>query len=1079
MSSSMPDPLFQDWAEDRELQRLESEIENAGDVERNELSSLERFEEEQQGHRNQNAQLLKSVADYAHQGILETLGAGALSPANSLAAIVKADLETTDGPIEPASHRRSSIGKPIGHVEEIVSSKPRSDSSVGGLWRHIVSLLTLTREQKILVRNAVILSAALVFPFFEQVRDLASGTGLLIPIYALILALRPLNDTCLGIEGQQFMSFVLMWPFVVAYAIFMVAVTAQNLTGFMILFGIGVLLIFLVGLTYPTCMLAILLQTITFSVQSLSVWKVYNLEPAARPFHEALLILGGATFGMAIPFCLHMFGALVIFPWSSIQSTHQILSNRYTTYGTLLRRLRPIFAKVAVETLDPSSESGEGDLDPELLRKLTEARQAEISSILLVQKWMGLTLLETRFHGRGDGLRYLERYDQGLTISRIAGAAADDLLNHQEERRNIGPAARKVDQAREKARFLEQEAQAEIETDVAEINQRRLERKRIPVLLYEINLLLELGAHRLSSLAGLPPSPKDAETQTKRTNTLALLEREQEALSRLATELEELMVTWMRRYLQTTALRTLASMERKNREACFHRTTLTSYVLELLRLVRAQEEAWTSLREETSRQREDDWRHEWSLTFPFQDDFLASYYSTTRAHFYVKDTRFRSRFENAYASFFTSGRWKMAFKFALGTSLLTLPGLLDPSYLLFSSVQLLNAVFAFQVILFKTQTGLVIERTAHRLLGVTLGYVVAGVIWELACIGSCAAIHQWIFYAAEIVALAFYLWAKAAYPQYGYVVFAAFRTIVSLAVVFSSSETPSTITVWREGGFILVSTLIGAAGALLLALFLWPTSGRSLIRATLSQSFHDFVLLFEQVLTERYEHPDTSEVLPQVAAFEHQIASTLHVDIALQLRSAQLESMQRLAFDVPHEDYVKAVQSTRRVWHSLWKLHHLGGVRMQALLQPQPQHGADLGLQPETARLFFSMHRWLTSAFSTAAARLGSQQKDSMPVLRPVAATPHLLREMLQDFLTRAFRDEAFYNCVLASQDLGFMANMLFMADSMQDISYALDDVFTFIEHFLQKPMYADRLRAAEQARFDVFASPSLEIHVE
>lgn len=1054
---SVPDPVFQEWKEDRRLRKLESELEIAGDEERDELSNLERSEEV--------GRLMESIEDYAKTGIEEALGEP-YSPGSSMASLPPPEIITVD-------HKENKLQETPQQQQRRRKNESTAKASVQPpKEKKRKPIFELTRLHKILIRNSVVLVISLIFPYFEVIRSLAEGTSLFIPIYCLILALRPLNDTCIGVEIQQTLSYIVLWPFLVAYSIFMFAVTGTNLAGYMILFAIGILLTFMIGLKYPTSMLSILLQAITFSVQHISIWKVNNLEVVDEPFHRSLLILGGATFGTTIPYMLHCLGALVIFPWTSIASTQQILNNRFTGYGILLRRLRPVYAQVAAQTLDPTQDSGQVNISPVLLKKLVDARKAEINSIVLAQKWLGQTLLETRFLCNGDGLRYLERYDASLTITRIARSAASDMLNYFDECSAKGSDLTYTDSLRKKATFLEQEVQAMIQMDQSEIERRQTERRRIPIIINEINLLLELGAHRFALLSSLPPSARDSHIE--REKAIMMLDREQQVLDRLARELEDLMITWMERYLRSTAAKTMESA-RMNKEAIFHRTTLTSYVLVLLKLVKTQKELGVQFKSETMGQHED-WKREWSITFPFQDMFLTSYYASERKAFYVKTPYWSTRVEERCLNFFSSMIWKMGLKFSLGTTLLVLPGLLPDSYSLFSSVQLLNAVFAFQVILFKTQTGLVIERTAHRLIGVTLGYIFAGVIWELACIGGCTADnHEWIFYGAEVFALAIYLYVKTVLPQFGYVVFAALRTLVSLSVVFLQATEPTQVDVWVEGGYILASTLMGAAGALVLALFVWPTTGRALIRETLSQSYHDFNILFEHVLTERYEQPlMLDRVLPQVAAFEHGIAYSLFVNISPQLRSADLESKQRLNFDVPHEHYVKAVESTQRVWHSLWKLHHLGGI---CIFMSDEKGHMTSNMRPETARSFYTAHRWLTSAFSSAAARLGSKQRESMPVLRPIAATPHLLREVLQDFLTLAFRDEEFFNSLLASKNLAVMSNMLFLADCFQDISYALNDVYTFMEYFLHKPIYAQRLRDAEQASFDRYAaSPEIVV---
>mmetsp|Transcript_12702 Transcript_12702/g.24643 ORF Transcript_12702/g.24643 Transcript_12702/m.24643 type:complete len:1085 (-) Transcript_12702:66-3320(-) len=1080
--------MFQDWSQDLDALALQEELDDAVDVELEELVNLEEnIESGEQDVLQQVTQYARTclkeamkhepygpITPYSSPGLHPQQSPVAIPPISAIGGELNLNLERGEDGGKFGSGR--SLGSPPS--EDSKSTKKRGftrhRSTAELSKRHLTltgKLPGLTRLQMILIRDAIVTTIALLMPFLSRVRDISQGSSILTPIFVLILALRPLNNTCIGVEVQQVLSFVFTWPLFYAWSCFMIAVGTSNLGVFMFLFGLATMFGMLALLSNNFTTLCVVLESITFTLIQINIWRTYNfkgLTDEDTKFRTSIDILDGATFSISLPYFLHFVGAVMIFPWQATKPARNSLNNRYCSYAKLLRRLRPVYDRIAVYTLDPTAQETPFSIPADLLDKLAEARAQEVASIQVAQNWLGNALLETRFGLGGRGMAYVSRYEQSLSITRCARSAATDLLTKLERsytraRSNLDEAEEELEQ--EKALFLEREATEEFQLEKAELDRKVRERRRIPLLITQINLLLEIGAHRLAILSSSEPGDK-SEVET-RANAFTMLAREQVFLDKLGGELYELGLSWMGRYLRMHASRG-HDTHRPNQRMIFKRTKLAAYILVLLKLTKLNKNAWTALStEDHSKSRS--WLREWILTVPFPRRFLSSIDVVRRESFYTPILGCIPRSEDMLVNFLSSTLWKVSFKFALGTTLLALPGVLESSYQWYSSVQLTNAVFTFQVILFKTQTGLVIERTLQRLLGLILGFITIGVAWELACIRGCDSdSHKWILYAAEVLSIALYLYVRTAHSQYGYIGFAGFRTIVSLSVVFAETESPTRVLVWTQGSYVVASSLVGAAVALVLALFIWPSSGRSMIRDSLCEAYQDFIVLFEQILTERYDHPeDMGRELPKITSFEDRIARNLYGDMTPMLRSAQLETWQHINFDAPHELYLKAVISTRRIWHSLWKLHHLGGIYVY--LRDKDGNAA-VTMQPTTARDIFAVNRWLTSAFAVVAARFGTKRRDAMPVLRPVAATPHVLQEILQDFLSRAYNDDVFLDRILASRDLSLMCNLPLLNDSLVDISYALDDLFTFMERFLRKPLYADRLRTSERLSFDIYS---------
>lgn len=1068
MGEKAPNPLFQEWAEEQESQRLESKIQEAGEEETGQLLELKRDESEEDWLRHVDEYVKKCLEDMA-----------APLPAH--------DLKTDSHDLERGQSSRISTadnigGQTKGGKDSSNTDKPRPTRTKvrGGQPR--CNLCSLSRPSKVLVRNAITTAIATMLPFFAKITSLTYNTSLLIGIFALVLALRPIHLTTLGHEHQQVILFVILWPFFYVWSLFMIGIAAHNLVGFVWLLLAGVVGSNLLGNLFPSSIMTMINMTITFSVIHVQVWKIYNFEDFEDPFKESNIALGGATFGLALSFFVHYACSLLVFPWSSIPPARDSLRTRYISYATTLRRLRPVYDRIANHTLSPSTSSTPLRLEPALVHALREAHEQEAASIPLAQKWVGSAILETRFLFNGNGLRYLRRYNDTLGLSRNARHAAADIINHEND--FLESADSIFNSENSPADSYEQNRTKDwIDSDVEseEIANQRMhdltqpgtstndvyvsheeERKRIPELIAKINLLLELGAHRMAQLAKTRATPS-ADVDIKE-RMLRYLDREQAVLESLSGELNKLAVNWMERYLRSHAVKAFSNIVLD--KTFFRRTKLVSYVLILIKLVKAQHEVIGSFKQE----REyipGGARREWAMTFPFHDSIIPTLYPSSKENMYEPMGRL-DKLEHGAMNFFADLPWKLAFKTGLGTTLLVLPGLLSSFYEVYSTVALVNAVFTFQITIFKTQAGLVIERVFHRLTGVACGAILISAGWEAACANGCKDPNtKWILYAFEIAALSFYMWMKTAIPKHGYIGYATVRTMVSISVEFVIDDNPADIDIWRYAGYVIASSAIGALGATVLSLFLWPTNGRIFLRETLAKSYHDFVLICEQVLTDRYEHPDVLDSMrPDVAAFEHNVARALYVESGINLRAAHLESMQHYNFDAPFELYAKAVTSTQHIWQALWKLNHLGGLRIYSI--DYEGHPAKT-MHTKTARVFFAAHRWLTQTFVGISAQLRNPKRDSLPVLRPIVASPFLLNEMLQDSIGRAYNDEVFLDHIVSSRDLALMLNLPLMTECFHDIGNALDSLYEFLDAFLRKPKYADRLRSAEFRSYDVY----------
>ncbi|GBG27043.1 Hypothetical Protein FCC1311_032662 [Hondaea fermentalgiana] len=1044
MRDAASEQLFQDWNEEEERRLQESELDEAGVEERAQLLDVKQHEDDDKW--------LEHVDAYAKRCLMEM--ASPLSPSPSRSSDLEKGSHASSN--QPQQEKRSAV---------TLRKKPHARTSS--------SCLNLTLIQKVTIRNFITASIALMLPFFEVIQSLTYNTSLMIPILTLILMLRPAHMTAYGNEAHQILVLIVSWPCFFAWSLVIIAASPHNIIGYLILFSLGVFVGFLVATRNPSILMILLGPIITYSIIHMYVFQIYNFYDYEDPFKEALLALGGATFGIAAAFGLNWLCSLLIFPWSMIKDARQGLSNRYTSYATLLRRLRPVYDRIALHALDPSADASRTFVSEELIDAVADARNKEIQSIVVSQRCVSAAILETRFFFNGDGLTYVQRHHTTLNLTRNARSSAAEIANHRED--FLGPpgaesALQKMLEQRDL--FMRQDAvqEAAIEEQEDEDARQRLKlaRERIPMLITKLNLLLELGAHRMATLAGLRPS--DRSQDALRDKMLSYLKRELVAMDALGAELENLAVSWMELYLRAHAVK---AFEGPSNATFLKRTRIISYVLVLLKLVREQKLIVAEFEKEKTPTLGAA-KREWALTFPANDTVVPTLHPSSREEMYASFPTRIARWEHELLTLCGSNPWKISLKFAFGTVMMVLPAMTDPFYKIYSSIQAVNAVFAFQVVLFRSQTGLVVERVVHRLLGIIVGAIILGVAWELSCINGCLDPNRkWIIYGIEIFCLFFYLWFKAKWPLQGYMGYAAMRTLASMSTRFVSADDPGLVDVWEQAGFVIASSAVGAFGALLLSIVIWPTSGRFMLREAIATSFHDFMLLTESVLNDRYNEPSKIDTMtPQVSAFEHQIARRLYMDTVVMLRSMQLETMQRINFDAPSELYSLAVQCSQEIWQSLWKLNHLGGVHIYL---KDAEGRRTRTMHPHTARVFFAANRWLTSCFASIASQLNAPRRDSAPVLRPLVATPKLLNEMLDDFVGRAYRDETFLEHVVSSRDLALMLNLPLLADCLHDISISLDKLYGFMETYLRTPVYAESLRDAEGVSLDLYVSPKTQ----
>jgi hypothetical protein len=436
--------------------------------------------------------------------------------------------------------------------------------------------------------------------------------------------------------------------------------------------------------------------------------------------------------------------------------------------------------------------------------------------------------------------------------------------------------------------------------------------------------------------------------------------------------------------------------------------------------------------------------------------------------------------------------FKVALKFSFGTTLISLLSYLPATYATFGDIQLFQGIFAFQVILYRLYLGLVFERTFQRLAGVCVGYLYLGVCWEFVQQIAQSAWNGWLLFVLGVPLVWLYVWIIKAKPRIGYIGFAFVRTyavLVGPLLLEAAGESPESLKdgYWVYGAWALLSTLIGAILAVSLGILVWPTSGRKSLKLVLANIYRDFILVTEGAILYNYYRPSKKNAAeygsgwkecPELSLAESHLAIKVHTDTGILLRAAQLESIEYTAFDATVTEYTRAVQCTKKLWHALWKLHHIGGLRLltsselSTLALPKwGEQQKHLSMNYGTLRLNLGMHRLFTSAFSTVACTLMSTDpENALPVLDPVVASPSLLAEMLHDFLVQCYSDEELMKSLVASRDLDLLANLIIFRDVVLDIGESLKGMYQFIRMFSLDPVFGESLQDADDTTFSRYA---------
>ena len=359
----------------------------------------------------------------------------------------------------------------------------------------------------------------------------------------------------------------------------------------------------------------------------------------------------------------------------------------------------------------------------------------------------------------------------------------------------------------------------------------------------------------------------------------------------------------------------------------------------------------------------------------------------------------------------------------------------------------------------------------------------------VACLGGCTALAGWSLYLLLLPPVALFLLVKD--KAWGYLGYASLKMIITLI-----SQNPPSGQFSLQGGLILAFSFFGGCLALLVGLFIHAETGDQSLRRIVTSLMDDYALLYERIVDARYFHePEEGEakggcgcgctcrtgsgagagtetgsptVCPSTAIelAEAFLSKRAFVDTQLPLRAVALENMAHAGAVVPL-DSVRVVRAVQTIWRCIWTLHHLLAPVSSESRDAAARHEQTTIANLNSARGRLNLDRLLGTAFALLFAQLDARRYRSGPVLRPVAAEPSLLAELLNDYVAACLLDHDFVQVVLASSSTRILSHCLLLFDTWIDCSHALTTIFDYAECYQRTLKFAKRLRAADLAVFE------------
>jgi len=221
---------------------------------------------------------------------------------------------------------------------------------------------------------------------------------------------------------------------------------------------------------------------------------------------------------------------------------------------------------------------------------------------------------------------------------------------------------------------------------------------------------------------------------------------------------------------------------------------------------------------------------------------------------------------NVFIANFVNPSLLIALKLVVGSILLSIPSITNWH----SDINFLHVQFTYWVVLYRLDSGYVLFRVMERVGGVFLGYVYFGLAYGI-CYGVFGAQlidHEWVLALLMIPVLLSHLWIANNHYTYTYASFALLRTYTSIQYAIVDQQ-PSASDCWRYGGYVTLSTIIGALAAVIMNFVYQPSTSSKRMLLLLSNVFYNLSLMTENIILHRYSDSGVSSQVNLAETVSH------------------------------------------------------------------------------------------------------------------------------------------------------------------------------------------------------------------
>mmetsp|Transcript_4058 Transcript_4058/g.5954 ORF Transcript_4058/g.5954 Transcript_4058/m.5954 type:complete len:965 (+) Transcript_4058:173-3067(+) len=884
-----------------------------------------------------------------------------------------------------------------------------------------------TRTNQIVFRDTLNLLTCLGIAYAPPIRDFVGHASVpLVAVLSIVSTLLPQSFSSVGAAVNYSFSVLLGCTIAISLGYFAVAAYPHNSGAYLATYFIFILFFMTMGQEYPKRLkLPVAFMCIVLGVVYSEGYRIFNFEPSLTNKQERWDVynqaIKGVVISIIIPMAVLVVYALVIFPWFVLDGLKGKLKTLWENEGKVLTEYdRVLCLRLnALRCFDGDIKDGQPDEimgnrkgvgnnppvkeDENMLGELEKLAKAQLGLPTQVRALLYDNLYDTRFSFRGVGLEMCACYRMSsrmsYLVSLVGGRPPPKPPLHMNE-------------PLRSAILLAYEASHDL----------------LVILVKHIDLL--------SIVCSRPVRDPACVDILDNMNFSALHE------SRLAME---------------TCVDAWISSGFMENDGGFG-TCFLLYVRSLSKFARYVETAMNSRKESLDNPNT-------TMSFRFAEMALtctkphdSRLYKYTRGplvglevmqHLAWYQVLFR-RFEGVthLASL------KTGFKAALAATILLSFAFFPSTQEFFSSAAMPNALSTVFSVFRQTQMGLVGERAVYRIGGMLIGYIAASVIYQIPCAsGSCYdTIDGYIPLLLSLPLFPLHFYTRRVYPRQFYAVYSLMKEYQVISLTAVSLQTSPGSHVWKIGGYIVLSSFMGAVLSLIIGTFVFPLTGWGMLRDSLSGNFEYLVTICEgRFYTQFYRTDEDNEdnksvdivgLKEHLRNLEGVVGQSIAASSATYIKAMRLEPI-HLRQSVSSEQGEKLLAACRNIWMTLFLVHNLLLTRQDSTKE---EYRGFIGVRIWSLRRVTAICDFFSSKLQGA-----NFARVVPPVIPPTFADPTILKHELDVIVKRslvAHPDQPNH----ARYELQALTALLL------ELSESFQQIYQFIDEITLSPPYKTEL---------------------